>query len=238
MTCDEIRERATLYRSGELAGAERVRFAAHLAACAACELELEAQAQVDARICGALCGELPDTAHIQARVRRQIARRRWMPAGVIAAALLVAAAGAYALLSPVPPPAWYADAAADHREEVTEAQPRRWRTDPAEIEAVAAQGGLSLPQSQSLAAPGYVLERARRCGISGEPMVHLVFFNGDRRYSVFVGLHPGKRSAVRVAESGSAEVAGFETGRLRAVIVTEGEAPECENFARIAASRL
>jgi anti-sigma factor RsiW len=237
MTCDEIRERGPLYLSGELIGAERARFAAHLAACAACELEIEAHALVDARISAALCSEIPDASHIQARVRRQVARRRWIPAGAIAAGLL-AAAGTYGLLRPAPAPDWYAAAARDHRDEVTEGQPRRWRTDPAEIETVAAQGGLSLMQSQALAAPGYVLERARRCGISGEPMVHLVFSNGTRRYSVFVSPHPGVKTKVRQLHSGSEEVAGFETGRLRAAIVTAGAAPECEELARLAASRL
>jgi len=238
MSCDEVREQAPLYLSGELAGAERARFAAHLAACTACELEIEAQGQLDARLAGALRGEVPDTTRIEAQVRREISRRRWVPAGAIAAGLVVAAAGIYGLTRPSPAPAWYADAARDHRVEVTEGQPRRWRTDAAEIDKVAAQGGLSLAQSQDLAAPGYALERAKICGLSGERMLHLVFSNGARRYSVFVGQHAGARTGVRQVQSGSEEVAGFETGRLRAAVVTAGAASECGELARIAASKL
>jgi hypothetical protein len=219
-------------------GAERAQFAAHLAACRSCELEMEAYALVDARISAALCGQLPDASHIAARVRHRMLWPGWMAAGAIAAGLLVVAAGTYALLRPTPAPAWYAAAARDHRDEVTEGQPRRWRTEAAEIQTVAAEGGLSLAQSQELAAPGYVLEGARRCGISGEPMLHLLFSNGIRRYSVFVSQHQGVKTEVSQLHSGAEEVAGFETGRLRAAIVTAGAASECEELARLAASRL
>ena len=75
MTCDEIRERAPLYMSGELTGAERARFAAHLSTCVACELEIEAQSLLDARLAGALQGAVPDTTRLEARVRREISRR-------------------------------------------------------------------------------------------------------------------------------------------------------------------
>jgi anti-sigma factor RsiW len=230
MTCNEVRERAPLYLSGELTGEERARFSAHLAVCANCEADLEAQSLVDSRIASALRGELPDTTGIESRVRREISRPRWIPVGAIAAGLAIAAAGVYGLLRPAPAPPWYAAAARDHRAEVIEGQSRRWRTEPAEV--------LSTARAQALAAPGYELERAKMCGLSGERMLHLVFRNGDRRYSVFVGPHEGARKPLSQARSGGEEVAGFETGSLRAAVVTEGAASECEKLARIAASRL
>jgi anti-sigma factor RsiW len=230
MTCNEVREQAPLYLSGELTGEEHARFSAHLAVCASCEADIEAQSLVDARIAGALRGELPDTAGVEARVRGEISRRRWIPIGAIAAGFAIAAAGIYAWMRPAPAPGWYAAAARDHRVEVIEGQPRRWRTEPAEV--------LSPARAQALAAPGYELERAKMCGLSGGRMLHLVFRNGDRRYSVFVGPHEGERKPLSHARSGNEQVAGFETGRLRAAVVTEGAASECEQLARLAASRL
>jgi len=240
MTCQEARDRAPLYLSAEMSAAERERFAAHLAACPACRQEIEAQAQVDSRIAAALGGELPDATRIERRVRHEISsaasRRRW-GTGAIAACLLLTAAGLYGLLRQ-PAPAGFVDAARDHRVEVMEGQPRRWRRDAAEIGEVSAQGGLSYAQAAALAAPGYTLERAKICGLHGERMLHLVFSDGTRRYSLYVGPHQGVKAPVRSVRSGSEQVAGFDTGRLRAMVVTAGSAAECDQFVRVAAARL
>ena len=241
MTCQEARDRAPLYLSAEMSAAERERFAAHLAACPACRQEIEAQAQVDSRIAAALGGELPDATRIERRVRHEISsaasRRRWVAAGAVAACLLPAA-GIYGLVRQAPAPAGFVDAAHDHRVEVMEGQPRRWRTDTAEIGEVSAQGGLSYTQAAALAAPGYTLERAKICGVHGERMLHLVFSDGTRRYSLYVGPHPGAKAPVRSVRSGSEQVAGFDTGRLRAMVVTAGSAAECAQFVQVAAARL
>jgi len=106
------------------------------------------------------------------------------------------------------------------------------------MEQVASQGGLSFAQASGLAAAGYRLERAKICGLDGQRMLHLVFGDGARRYSVYVGRHEGARTGLRTVRSGREEVAGFDTGRLRAVVVTAGPAAECEELARVAADRL
>ncbi len=241
MTCQEARDGAPLYLSAEMSGAEREQFAAHLAACPACAREMETQSQVDLRVAAAFGGELPDATRIEERVLREISRadsrRNWMTGGAIAAGLL-AAAGAYGLLRQAPAPPWYTDAARDHRVEVMEGQPRRWRSDAAEIDKVSALSGLTYVQAASLAAPGYALERAKICALHGERMLHLVFSDGARRYSVYVGAHQGAKEPVRSARSGPEQVAGFDTGRLRAVVVTDGSAVECDQLARVVAARL
>ncbi len=237
MTCREVRGLAPLFLSGEMRGEARQRVAAHLAECPGCEREFEQQALVDARVARAVSRESPDTARIEQAVRRHIAyepsRRRWMAAAVIAAL-----AGSYGLWRLVTPPEWCADAARDHRVEVVQRQPRRWRSDTAEIGTVAAQNGLTLEQAASLAANGYRLERAKICGIDGQRMLHLVFTDGTRSYSVYVRPHPSAGAGVRVVRRGAEQVAGFETGRFQAIVVTDGPEAECEALARQAALRL
>ena len=237
MTCAEVTDLAPLYLSGELAGAERNRFAAHLAACLACRREIEQQASVDERLVRALGRDLPDTTRLEQRVRNRIAaersRRRWVAAGVAAAI-----AGIYGLVSLASTPRMYADAARDHRVEVVEQQPRRWRSGPAGIEPLAAQSGLTFAQAAALAPAGYSLERAKICGLDGQRMLHLVFANGTLQYSVYVRPHQGAKRDIRMIRRDSEQVAAFETGRFTAVVVLAGSAAECETLAKVTSQRL
>jgi anti-sigma factor RsiW len=242
MNCRDVRSLTPLYLSGEMDGETRGRFAAHLAACPACGREIEEQAAVDERLVKALLRESPDTTRIERTVRRRIAdvqsRRRWMARGAIAASVLTAISGIYGLWHATSAPRRYADAARDHRAEVVDRQPRRWRSDATEIETLTAQNGLSFAQASGLAPTGYWLEHAKTCGIDGQRMLHLVFTNGTQEYSIYVGPHRSVREGVRIVRRNSEEVAGFETGRFRALVVTDGEAAECNKLARMAAERL
>jgi len=207
----------------------RQRFAAHLAACPECELEIEGLAAV-------LLREAPDTSRVEEAVRRRMAasrsRRRW----ALAAGVLVAMVGSYEWLAWAP--RRYVDAARDHRAEVVERQPRRWRSGAAEIEVLAAGNGLTLAEAAGLAPEGYRLEHAKICGIDGQRMLHLVFTNGTREYSIYVSPDRSAQEGVRRVERDAEQVAGFETGRFRALVVTVGPAAECEELARLAAGRL
>lgn len=243
MNCGEVRGRAPLYLSGELDGPARQAFDAHLAACPECELEIEAQALVDERLAAAIGRESPDTARIAQLVRGRISasrsRRRWIAMGAVAAGLLLAFGLTYGFWSRlVPAPRWYADAARDHRAEVVDGQPRRWQSGATGIGAVAAQYGLSFAQASALAPAGYSLDRAKTCGIDGRRMLHLVFTKGGQTYSVYLGPDTGHVVGLRMVRRDGEQVAGFETGSFRALVVMTGPAAECEEFARLAAARL
>lgn len=242
MTCREVRNLSPLYLSGEMGAEERKHFSKHLAACVACEQEIEQYAQVDERLAASMGSELPDAARIEDAVRRNIAaersRRRFVAAGAIAASVALAIVGTFAFLHLTTPPRMFADAAEDHHTEVVEKQPRRWRSSAPEIEGLAQQIGLSRAQAASLAPQGYSLELAKNCAIDGQRMLHLVFTNGVRKYSVFVRPQHSAPRQVRIYRSNSEQVASLDTAQFRAIVVTEGPRAECRELAGVAAAHL
>jgi anti-sigma factor RsiW len=241
INCAGIRMRAPLYLSGEMEAEERDAFAAHLAKCADCAAKIAEERLLDAALRSALGGFAPDSGRLEHAIRQKISvkqiRRRQAAVGAIAAAIVLLA-GALALGRWTRPPQWYADAALDHRTEVTEGQPRRWRFSGTELAELATQNRLQLAQVTALAAVGYRLERAKICGIGDRRMLHLVFSNGVRTYSVFVAPHLGPVETVRTVRRGAQYVAGFETGHFRGLVVSNGSAAECTDLARAAERRL
>ena len=244
MKCEEIRGLAPMYLTGEMDALRREQFAAHVRLCPECEREIDSQVRLDARLAGVLARQCPDSSRVEHRFRAAVAAersRRLRFAGIAAAAVIVAGLAAGGLLfRPFRPaePAWLADAARDHWSELVEKQPRRWRSTEAEIGQLAARHGLSYAQVARLAAPGYFLEQAKNCGIGRQPMLHLVFSNGGREYSVFVRQSRGATEPVRVLQRDAENAAGMETGRYRAAVVMLGSRAECDEFARLVASRL
>lgn len=229
MNCREIEEFAPLYLSGELEEDRRALFRAHLAQCRRCAAEMDQHAALDARLRDALL-ELPDAARVERSVQGRVVRQRvWRFAAVAAAAVLVVAFG-YRMLRPVS--RLYTDAALDHRLEVTEQQPRRWRSDPVEIEKLAARYQLS--NVAALAPQGYRLEHAKMCGIDGKAALHLVYTNGSREVSVYVRARSGANRNLHEVRLGPEELVEFQTDRLEAVVVTAGSSGECLEFARFA----
>ena len=239
--CAGIWARAPLYLSGEMEPEEHAAFEAHLANCPACAAKLAADRNLDAALRSAL-GDLPDAGRLEQVLQRKISadrkRRHLAWAGAIAASLALLAGGVFAWARWTGPPQWYTDAALDHRTEVIEGQPRHWRSGDAEIAELAAKTGLQPGQMTALGAAGYRLERAKICGIGGRRMLHLVFTNGRQRYSVFVSAQVGPVQTARAIQRGAEQVAGFETGHYRGVVVSEGSAVECAELAQAAAGRL
>lgn len=236
MNCKDIAELAPNYLSGEIDGNQRDRFRAHLAECRSCAAHIERQAALDARLNDAFSSELPDVVALQQSVRARIARnrlRQWMLGAASAAAILFAALLGYRMLQP---DRLFYDAERDHRMEVVEHQPRRWRTDPAEIGKLTARYGLS---NLVLIAPaGYRLEHAKMCGLDGAAALHLVYTNGAQEFSFYVRTRTGAAEGLRTKRVGSENLARFQTDRLEAVIVTAGSSEECLQFAHIAAGVL
>jgi len=204
--CAAIWMRSALYLSGEMDAEEHDAFAAHLAKCSACAAKIAADRNLDATLRSALGGFAPDTGLLEYTLQRRISadrRRRhqaWAAAIATTAALL--AVGALGWARWTRPPQSYADAALDHRTEVIDRQPRRWRSSDTELAGLAAQNGLHLAQLTAVAAAGYTLERAKICGIDGRRMLHVVFSSGTRRYSVFISPHLGPIEAVRTIPGG------------------------------------
>ena len=230
MNCREIEELAPLYLSGELEEDRRAAFRAHLAQCRSCAAELDQQAALDARLRDTVA-ELPDASRVERSVRGHITRQRvWRFAAVAAGVLLVSALG-YRMLRPVS--RLYTDAALDHRLEVMERQPRHWRSDPVEVEKLAARYAMS--DVAALAPAGYRLEHAKMCGIDGKPALHLVYTNGDREVSVYVRARSGGDAGLHAVRVGGEELVEFQTDRVQAVVATGGSSGECLEFARSAA---
>jgi anti-sigma factor RsiW len=234
MDCRDIEEFGPLYLSGELEEAQRTLFQAHLAQCRICASEIDRQTALDAQLRQAVSTELPDASAVQRSVRGRIrTARAWRFAAVAAAILFVAFLG-YRALRPVS--RLYIDAALDHRLEVMEHQPRRWRSDPSEIDKLAARFDLS--NVGALAPAGYRLERAKMCGIDGQPALHLVYTNGSEELSFYIRARTGSDNALHAVTVGSEHLAAFQTGRLQAVVATAGSSGECLQFARFAAGVL
>lgn len=236
MTCRELLEIAPLYLSGELEGSELARVHGHLAECRNCAREMERETELDRRLREEMSGELPDASAIQKSVRGRIGvekARRWAIGAAAAAGVLFAVVMGYRAMKPE---RVFADAAADHRAEVMEHRPRRWRTEPAEIEKLAAR--YELRDVARLAPEGYRLEHAKMCGIEGQPALHLVYTNGDREVSVYVLSNNGATKAIHATRIGSEQLAAFRTGRVEAIVATGGSSEECLEFARVAAKSL
>ena len=231
MNCADIEELAPLYLSGEMEESQRRVVRAHLAQCRICASEIDRQMALDARLRHAVSTELPDSVGVERSVRGRIrVERAWRFAAVAAAVLLAVFLG-YRALRPVS--RLYIDAALDHRLEVMEHQPRRWRSDPAEIEKLASR--FALPDVGALAPAGYRLEHAKMCGIDGKPALHLVYTNGREELSFYIRARTGGEEALHAFTVGSEHLAAFQTDRLEAIVATGGSGGECLQFARFAA---
>jgi hypothetical protein len=190
--------------------------------------------QIDARLRDAFLGELPDASAVEHAVRKRMGEerlRQWM---MLAAAVILLAVAGYLVSGRMYRARIYAEMARDHRREVVQREPRHWRADPAEIEVLAERYGLTASQPIALAPAGYWLEHAKTCGLDGQPVLHLVYTNGTREFSVYVR----KRRGVGFSGVGrieSEQVAAIRTDRFEAAVVAVGSADECTQFARRAA---
>jgi hypothetical protein len=134
-------------------------------------------------------------------------------------------------------PGVYAELARDHRREVVEQQPRRWRTEPAEIAALAKRYGVSAAMVSGFAPAGYRLEHAKTCAMGGQPILHLVYTNGSKQFSLYVRQRSGEKAPVTM-NIDSEQVATFSNHGFEAAIVMVGSGPECLEWARRAAGIL
>jgi hypothetical protein len=189
----------------------------------------------DARLAAAFAAEPAETASIVFVVRRRIEVdrvRRW---GMLAAAAaLVGALGlGYEARKNEMTSATLLAAERDHRVEVAENKPRKWRVGDADIEEASAGFELHPDQIRSLAPAGYRFEHAKICGLAGSPALHAVFTDeAGQPVSVYV------RKSDGVQFEASAGSAAEQAGKWMVIAVSPGKRADCERIAAMAAARL
>jgi len=176
------------------------------------------------------------------------AHRYWMAiAAVFALAAIAGLSYRYWPSSVVAPV--YAAVVHDHQVEVVERAHRPWVSDSAVIDLLAAKQGVSEGALAAIAPANYHLERAKLCPLDGSTYLHLVYSDGAHELSVF--LHQGDLAPLPGATRGSANgrmlhtasvghdyLAGFQSDRLTALVVTDQSAPAALDAARTVASAL
>jgi anti-sigma factor RsiW len=249
MNCEDVSMLTPLYLAGDLDPVRMELFSAHVNSCPACACELGQQAAFDASLRTSILAENIDTTRIDRHIQRRIApqaasnnARRWILATAGVAALLTAAVLGIRGF-PVPTKPVYAAAAKDHRWEIVDGQPRKWLTDRASIEALAARQGVSDSAIAAVAPTGYRLVEGKLCRLDGRVFLHLVYANGLANFSVFLRRPDGKarvgtNRAILVATQGGEHIAGFDDTELSALIVTEQSGNAALAFARSAAAVL
>jgi len=238
MNCKEIEELAPLYLSGEMEEDRKVLFHTHLAECRSCAQQMERLSAMDARLRKALCAGLPEAGALERSVSRQIAQKRaewWQLIAAVAAVLLIIAVLNYGIFRPGPGARLFMEVTRDHRQEVIEHQPRRWRSGPSEIEELAAR--YQLRDVAALAPAGYRLEHAKMCGLDGQPALHLVYTNGVQEVSLFVRSRTGGNRGISATSAGDVRLASFQNDRIQ-LIAAGGASGDCLRFVRFAASVL
>ena len=242
MQCENALGMLPAYQARGLDTDDVVALLRHLEECESCASALSLERHLDSMVTEAVTSAAPAADALQLRVQRQIAatpRRRVVAWSWLAtAAMFLVATGLGLNL-------WLngdarkmhllcADAADDHRTEVTEHAALRWRTTLPEIQALARQyvGAVEPPatiESQHLA-----LHRARICRLNGMRFLHMVYrdTNGNREVSVFLATADDDRSrwegvpahhatAVHEETSGGVDVSAVHSADLMVVVAAD-----------------
>jgi hypothetical protein len=216
--------------------------------------EMQRDELMDAQLRAVILAEPTDTTALDSNIRKQIAveinrrsiqRGKWIAAAGIAA-LLAIAVGGHWFLPNRGTAAMCADAARDHRVEVVEHQRRRWLTDAAGIDALAARRGLSAAGAEAMAPAGYRLERGKLCRLGGRVFLHLVYSNGAHEFSFYLRdsapseTFPGTVRAISALnfDQGTQHVAQVPSLRFTALVVTDESQDAARDMARFAAKQL
>ena len=253
MTCSDAASLIPLYLTAELDEARTHEFLRHTHACPDCAREASEQAALDARMRAAILSEPVDPAAVERRVLQKIAAekatqtrhsfpsQRWgFAAAGIAALLTIGVFGYRTTLHP-DSNRTFAAAARDHRLEIEDRQPRKWRTDLVSVTEIAVREGISTSEISRLAPPSYHFEEGKLCRLNGLLYLHLVYADaaGNRRVSVFLdGRNQSAGMPVNSSSFGAENVAGFSTGSVTAMVVTDQSRAAAREFARHAAAAI
>ena len=122
------------------------------------------------------------------------------------------------------------EAVEDHREEVIENQPRKWRTADADVQVLLTRlGETSLPKT----AGPLTFERARICTLGGRDFIHAVYSSGRREYSVFIApvekapsAHTIPASLVRAESIANTAVAEYRSNAHMLIVAGDSQVGE------------
>jgi anti-sigma factor RsiW len=253
MICSDVSSLIPLYLTGELDEARARELNRHMRDCAECASEVSQQAAFDARLRAAVLAEPVDSKPVETRVLQTIAAEkrpgtwRWgLTAAGIAAALVAGVTGvlgyraAFSHNFATVATGAVAAAARDHRMEIVDRQPRRWRTDLASVNELAAREGISTAMIAAIAPADYHFQEGKLCKLDGQIYLHLVYsdLTGKRNFSLFLDRQndgTGKK-AIYSASLGAECIAGFAKDRHNAMVVTDQSPDAALQFARFAAS--
>jgi hypothetical protein len=135
-------------------------------------------------------------------------------------------------------PRIYADAARDHQAEVVEHQPRRWRSERANVNALAERFGLPASAVAALGPAGSTLVHAKICRLNGVPVLHLVYEIGRGEISLYVRRNDDRAATNAPVLVGKEYVDAFHTPRFSVIVVAAGSRADCLLFARSSAAVL
>jgi anti-sigma factor RsiW len=177
-------EKVTGYVDGALDAQERERIEAHLAECAECRAQADAERDLRRQL-STLKPETPSET-LEARVRRGLARERrpspwrWLlPVAAVLALLVLWAHGSPAVIATQL--AWDHD----HCFGKPRLPAKVWTGDPDTMVAWLERNGTRAPDLPEGAA-GLALVGGRHCSILGRRVAHVYYTGGDHRLSVYV----------------------------------------------------
>lgn len=243
------------YLEGHLDSGHAADIDAHLKTCSSCLQEMELQAQVDARVRDTVLSEPIDVTDLDRLIRENLSaelhrnahqqfesvRRRWAAATIGVVAILLLLGVGYHTLFGKRPAGVYAAAAADHRVEIVEEQPRAWFTNPSQIEGLAESQDVPPEAVQVLGSGTYHLDRGKLCWLDGRIFLHLAFSDGAHKFSLYLRPRDAgsfSSGALDSTNAGPEHVAAFQTSRLAAIVVTGEPGDAALQFARFASAKL
>lgn len=193
MNCPYVDSVTDAYLSGEI---ENAQWKTHIAGCAWCSSKLSEEAELDLLLKHALTEEPIATQPLEARIRRSIShsatptRPPMLALRYAAAAMLIWGALSLATFgyakSRMDRTAICVDAADDHREEVIDKAPRKWRIDPQDLQTLSQKMTGDSGLAQRIALAGYQFSGARTCYLHGKRYMHLRYSNGSNEISLFL----------------------------------------------------
>ena len=258
MICSQTERVTEAYLSGDI---DQPAWRKHLDVCPECTAKLQNESDLDHLIRHAVTSERLQTrqleAHVRAAMRESVTPihrpilTSWRYGIAAAVALFVVVVGTIGYAKGrIERTAVCIDAADDHQEEVVAKSPRKWRTESADVQALAQRivGDPSVPER--IVPAGYHLVGARVCLLHGKRYMHLDYSDGSSEISLFIRHQDTAKSLVshlfdffQLRGPSTERVDAFAVGsvqkdNLSLVLVSSAPVPEAEKIVAEAGGRL